>query len=296
MASWDITKLKTLFDSARYISVVLAQKPHFDAVAASLSLKLALETEEKKVRIVCENQMVVDVNRLVGVDTISSSFGGRNLIISFSDQTQMVDKVSYHMDQGELHLVITPKPEASELDHKKLKFVSGTGQSDVVILVGVEHLEDVGKIYHQNREQFESSTLVSISNKPVVSSFTPHEFHDLDAAAISEIVTHLLDQLGLELDTDSASNLLVGIERATYNFKSPLVSARTFEAAAICLKSGAKRQMEISAADFPPGAIPTTTPLAEVEKAPEIKPQSNGKKAAPADWYEPKIFKGPMLQ
>jgi hypothetical protein len=285
-------------------------------MAAALGLKVALESSGKNATVICSDPMLVEYNRLVGVDSVANIFGSRNLIISFPEQTEHVDKVSYNLDKGELQLVITPKSDAPDLDHRKLKFISGMGKTDLMILLDVARLTDLGPIYDQAQEHFQKTTLVSVSHKAGAENFTLHQFHDLEASSLSEVVTHLAESLGLNISEDAASNLLLGLEKATDNFQSPAVSASTFEAAVILMRQGAKRHQEISAADFPAGSIPAVPNIAPVSHRDVVGPTSSlgygidsdevmmdqkksksaEKKSAPADWYEPKIYKGPMLQ
>ncbi len=156
MAKPDTSYLGTLMEPARHVSILLPQNPSFDAVAAALGLKLSLESSGKLVQVACPDPMVVEFNRLVGVDSITTTFGTRNLVISFPDQTEAVDKVSYNLENGELQLVITPKPEAPELDHRRLKFISGAGKTDLIVLVAVDQITDLGSIYQDAKDHFQN--------------------------------------------------------------------------------------------------------------------------------------------
>lgn len=320
MALTDISAVKGYFDSAKHISILLPQKPNFDNVAGSLGLKLGLDSAGKNTRVVCATPMVVEFNRLVGVDAIHPTFGSRNLIISFPGQTQHVDQVNYNLEKGDLQLVITPKSEAPDLDHRRLKFTPSTQKPDLIITFGVTDLRDLGPIHEQVKPHLEKTTIISVSHIPHHQPFTNYQIHDYEAASLSEIAAHIIDSLGLSFDPDSATNLLAGLEKATGNFKSAKVGSSTFEAAAKLMRRGARRHHdEISAADYPAGAIPDspTPPQISVgsetggemiETAPDEipleqasstqtapDPKTNGKKSAPPDWYEPKIYKGPML-
>lgn len=315
MARPDTSYLRTLLEPARHVSILVSQKPLFDTMAAALGFKVALESSGKNVSVICPDPMLVEYNRLVGVNSVANVFGSRNLIISFPEQTEHVDKVSYNLEKGELQLVITPKTDAPDLDHRKLKFISGISKTDLIILLNVARLTDLGPVYDQAQEHLKRTTLVSVSHRPGVENFTLHQFHDLEASSLSEVVTHLAESLGLTVSEDAASNLLLGLEKATENFQSPVVSVSTFEAAVILMKRGAKRHLEISAEDFPVGSIPAapdvtasdagvvgpTSSLGYGTDSDQLltdqkKPKSAEKKSAPADWYEPKIYKGPMLQ
>ena len=317
MAIPDTTSVRSFVDSARHISILLSQKPDFDSVAAGLGLKLSLVSAGKSARVVCPAQMVVEFNRLVGVESVTSDFGNRNLIICFPGQTEHVDQVNYNLEKGELQLVISPKPEAPNLDHTRLKYITATQNQDLIITLGVTDLRDLGPVYEQAKDHLQKTTVISISHAPHQQQFTPYRLHDHEASSLSEITAHLIDSLGLSLDQDAATNLLFGLEKATSSFKSPKVSVGTFEIAAKLMRRGARRHLdEISATDFPAGSVPEqivpNTTSGEVGQALELAPDqlpveqqssgsaspsstTNGRKSAPPDWYEPKIYKGPML-
>src|SRR3990172_7711599 len=102
MARPDTTQFRTLLEPARQVVILLPQNPHYDAVAAGLALKIALESVDKHLVVACADPMTVEFNRLIGIDAVTTSFGTGNFIIAFADQTDVVDKVSYNLDRGEL--------------------------------------------------------------------------------------------------------------------------------------------------------------------------------------------------
>ncbi len=251
----DTTKLQTLLAPAAQVAILLPQNPSYDAVAAALAWKLALDQAGKKTVVACPDPVTVEFHRLVGADTVIANFGSRNLVITFPGQTEMVDKVSYNIENGVLQLVITPKAEAGGLDHRKLHFVSSGAQAEAVILIGVRDMADLGQIY--------------VDAKDFLAKVPQYSLVD---TLLSQATAQLLASLRLPLNPDVASNLLSGLERATSNFSSANTTADTFEIAAQLLRHGARRQSDLAAAgDFPSGAIPTTPP---------------------PDWTEPKIYRG----
>jgi len=312
MARPDTSKFRSLLEPARQVVILLPQNPHYDAVAAGLALKLSLESADRTLTIVCADPMTVEFNRLVGIDTVTSNFGTGNFIIAFADQTEGVDKVSYNLDRGELQLVITPKKDAPPLDHRKLKFIPASATADLVITVAVENLFDLGPMYHDTRSLFAAAPVVSISRNSPSDNYTPHALYDPDTSSLSELVTHLIDTSGLSFHADVATNLLAGLEKATDFFRSPHVSHSTFETAAHLVRKGARRHHDaLSASDFPSGSIPTQ-PYTQPQTPPQSPPTASGwgtdsqtppaegatttpPANPPSDWYEPKIYRGPML-
>ena len=224
MAPVDTNQFKGLLDSAHSVAILLPKNPSYDAVAAALSLKLSLDQFGKPASVACADPMTVEFHRLVGADTVISNLGSRNLVITFPGQTEIVDKVSYHLDdRGELNLVITPKPNTPGIDHRKLNFISGGAQADLVILVsGAE----VPEVFAQTKQFFISG---------------------------SEETARLLETLKLPVSADAASNLLAGLEKSTANFTAN-ATADTFEIAAILMRHGARRHDVYT----PPSTAPTS--------------------------------------
>ena len=300
MARPDLSQLKALLESARLVSVLLPQNPSYDSVASGLALKLSLESLDKSVAAACPDSMTVEFNRLVGVDTITTSITNRDLLITFADQTEHVDKVSYNLEGGQLQLVVTSKPGSPHLDHTRLRFVSGSGKSDLHILVGVDQLLHLGSIYHQAKDIISASPVASLTRQLPAENYTPHQYYDPDTSSLCELVTLIIDSLGLHLPVDAASNLLSGLEMTTQNFQSHLVTVGTFEVAAHLLRQGARRHQAFDPGHLPPGSIPQApAPSSQLgygtDSQPVAPPDKADAKEPPPDWYEPKIYQGPML-
>lgn len=248
--------IKIDFTQSKNIALLLAPSPTHDFVASALALKLSLESSGKTVNVICSDPMTVDFNRLVGVNTISSVFGSRNLIITLPGQTDLVDKVSYNVDSGELELVIVPK-EGAVLDPKNLKITPGMATPDLAILVGITDLTQT-----KYAETLANIKLVYLNDTL-----------DLSASCLSEMVANLIKSQELPVNSDIATNLIQGLTKATLGFSSVKVTKNTFEMAAWLVEKGSRHQDEISATSFPAGSIPSADP----------------------DWYEPKIYKGTTL-
>ena len=211
MAPVDTNQFKSLLDSAHSVAILLPKNPELDAVAAALSLKLSLDQFGKPALVTCPDSMTVEFHRLVGADTVISNFGSRNLVITFPGQTEIVDKVSYHIDdRGELNLVVTPKPNTPGIDHRKLEF----------------HFRRRSSRSHNSSWRREIPEVFAQSKQFSLST--------------SQETARLLETLKLPISNDAASNLLAGIEKSTSNFTTN-VTADTFEIAAALMRHGARR-------------------------------------------------------
>lgn len=268
MAKPNFDDLKLQLQSASVVAILLPKNPGFDAVAAALSLKLGLEQIHKSAQVSCSDPMTVEFHRLVGADSVTNNFGSRNLVISFPGQTEAVDKVSYNIENAILQLVVTPKAGTAGLDYHKLQFVSGGAQADLVIMVGVKDPADLGQIY--------------LDAKDILPKINQYR---LDGPSLSEVTTQILTSLNVPISSDISTNLLLGLELSTDHYQASFVSADTFEAAAILLRSGAKRADVAAPSNFPTGSIPVSQPT-------NPEPTNQLTSSPTDDWYEPKIYRG----
>lgn len=259
--------IKIDFSQSNRIAILLPPTPSFDSVASALALKLSLELSGKQVTVHCQSPMTVDLNRLVGINTIGGNLGNRNLVITFPGQTDLVDKVSYNMDTGELQLVVVPKPDCV-IDPSKLKIVSGAVVSDLNILMGITDLAELTgteSLVNQKLVYFNASL-------------------DLNASCLCEITAELIKSQDLSINSDIATNLMQGLTKVTNGFTSNKVSKNTFDTASWLMDKGSRHQDEISASSFPAGSIPTELPSNQLTNNQVTTPDP--------DWYEPKIYRG----
>lgn len=264
--------------SAKSVLVLLPSKPYFDQVAAALSFYLAIK-DKKEAAIVCPSPMIVEFNRLVGVNKISTEAGNKNLVLRFAGyKASDIEKVSYDVENGEFRLTVVPKtgfvsPKKEQVD------LSYSGISaDTVVLIGgatEAHFPALGqlsgaKILHIGTR--------ALSGGEVLSFARP-------ASSVSELVAQLFQEAGLAIDADIATNLLLGIEEGSRDYKGQDVTAETFETTAVLLRAGGRRvSTRLDRSAFPVGAIP-----GEVFQEPEKKEEP------PKDWLEPKVYKGTSI-
>lgn len=295
----------SVIDSATSILVLLPVKPDFDSVAAGLSLYLSIH-DKKEVNISCPSPMMVDFNRIVGVNKITSELGNKNLTIKFKGyDAGNIEKVSYDIIDGEFNLTVIPKAGfvAPQKDQMDLSFngvsadliilIGGANDSDFPVLTSSELLSS--KIAHIGTRIFSSS-------RDVMSFASP-------GATNSEIVANLIKGNNMAIDSEAATNLVMGIEDGSANFSSSETTPDTFETFAWLLRNGGQRQpkTKLNPASFPPGSIPTqpfsqprivrSVPQSVVSPNPEpVLEQVEGKEDTlenpPDDWLQPKVFKG----
>lgn len=260
----DLSVLQQALSPAQNILVAIPKNPSLDKAAASLSLYLSLKKAGKTVTVACPQQMTVEFSQLVGVDKVSDKMGKKDMVISFDYVKDSIEKVSYNVEGNKFNLVIQPKRGFPPLDAKNVSYSYSGGGSDLIFVIGAQRLEDLGRLYESKKNLYGEKTVVNIDYHPQNTQFGKINMFHPPASSYSELVVSILKGLNLPFDQDVATNLLVGLQSATNNFQSPSVSADAFEAAAYCLRAGAKQ---------------------------------TGEKKTPSspDWLAPKIYKGKTL-
>lgn len=300
--------MRTTLEKAQEVVITTAAKPTIDSMAASLSLYLALSSVGKHVSIVCPDAPTVELNRLVGIDKVGSAIStsnGRNLIISFPYQEGSIEKVSYNIENDTFNLVIEPREAYPSITPEMMKYSSGGGNVDVVITVSSPQLTDLGSVYQNNQGLFSEKPIVNIDILTQNTRYGKVNIVDTTPSSVCELLVSLLSQIGFSIDSDMATNLFAGMVSNTRNFTSPATSAETFEAAAICLKSGAQKSLftppspvpKASSIPFPKTQQPAFSQGATLKPKPFSPPQppKQSREDTPPDWLKPKIYKGSTL-
>lgn len=293
-----------LLGTAKSVVLMVPSKPFFDEVASSLSLYLALKNSGKAVSIVCPSPMTVEYNRLVGIDKITTSFGGgtSNLVIQFDGyDANNIDRVSYDVDGSTFKLTVIPKAGNQSPVQNQVKLSGGEGEvPDLLVLIGGDDMDHFPLINSTNPP---ATKLVHIGIKmlgklgalPVMSFAKP-------ASSMSEVVTGYIKEMKLAIDKDMATNLLGGIEAHTQSFIAGAVTPATFEMAAELIKLGGVRGGAFVPPAQPPAPTqptqnvpfnyqPMSAPAPVTTPTEPVNPDPVGANP-PSDWLNPKIYTG----
>lgn len=280
MTNEDLTQIQSLVTGARRVLVLTHANPAIDPIASALSIALALTKMGKDVTVAMETEPLVEVSNLVGIQNVKTSLSGKNLLVTYKPYSLGdFEKVTYLEDQGQagslddsFKLTITPR-EGFTPDPKNFIFSSTGASADLIFTVEILEPTQLGKFYDPG--MIAATPIINIDNRDPNKDYGKFNLVEPDAASISEIVTFFLRAVNAQIDADIAKNLYQGIVAATNNFQSPKVAAATFEAAAICIRGGAKGSKPVQ---------PAPQPV-------QPQPATNGQ-AVPNDWLGPKSYRG----
>lgn len=275
MQNLDLKGFQQVLSEAKSVVILMPEKPSLDTVASATALSLALSQDGKETTVACPSPMLVEFNRLVGVQKVTDSIENRNLTISFEDyEATNIERVSYNIENGKFMLVIAPK--TGTLAPNKDQVVVGYRgvAGDLVIVVGASSKDTLGQ-FNQEKELFgEGTKVVLVSNTPVSGFNSASELISPDASSISESALRVIEGLNLHLNPDMATNLFAGLRAGTDSFQKA-VTAETFSAASRLVRAGARLDSQ--------AATPSTV---------QNQPQAT----TPASWMEePKVFTGNRL-
>ena len=288
MTNEDLQQIQGLVTGARRVLVVTHKNPGVDAMASALAIYLALIKLGKEVTIAMESLPLVEVANLVGIDKVVTALGGpKNLLVTYKPYNLGdFTNVRYIEDQGQpgnmdesFKLTITPRegfvPDPKNFNYSFIGSGGVGGSFDLVFTVDVLEPTQVGALYEANL--FATAPIINIDNHDPNRDYGKFNLVEPDAASISEIVTFFLRAVNAQIDADIAGNLYQGIASASNNFQSDKVAAATFEAAAICLRAGAKGK-----------GVPVT-PAPQPVQQPVSQPVPT---QVPNDWTQPKAYRG----
>ena len=328
IASDQINQFRSLLDQSQEVAIFVPKNPTLDDMAASLSLYLALSSRGKGVQVICPTPTTVEFSHLIGVDKVKNSLNGgtsgRNLVISFPYQEGSIEKVSYNIENDTFNLVIEPREGYPTVTSDMIQYAHSGGNVDFIITIGTAKLANLDNNYNNNQAIFSEKPVINIDSNAQNQRFGRINIVETNVSSISELTASLLSGLGFNLDADLATNLLYGITSGSQNFSSNTTSAYTFEVAALCLRSGAKKPTTSSPQAFPfpktvrpffpkpqaissqpiPSSVYQPGPI--INKPSQVKPpltsppsnqpaKQNPQPETPPDWLKPKIYKGSTL-
>lgn len=271
---------------AKEILVLLPPSPSEDMVNGALCLYLSLLESDKKSQIGCSSEIASNPN-ILETDRIKDSVGSRNLSISFDYNEEYLDKVDYDVrSDGKFYLIVKPKENSPIPDISGVKFAYTGARADLVITFGIFSLEELGKIYADEKNFLDNADILSINTSPRPASFSCESLHTL-YNSYAELVSEFLEKSSFKVSEIAAKNLLYGIYQNTHNLTSAKVTAETFSSVAYLMRSGGQipsQKRSISGlAHAPFFEIPTQHNLPSQE-TPDEAP-------IPQDWKKPKIFR-----
>lgn len=253
MKNYNVTDIKALVDSSKSALIVVPTMS-VDSIGSALGLALSLIKAGKSAKVLSLTKPDQNYSKLSGLELITDTYNPADLMVTISYPLDQIDQVSYNDDGGKLNLVVKTKSGASKIETSQIAINNSSSGADLCFMLGDE--SPLG----EKASMVNSGNWIFISPTNVAKTWAKASLIDPDAP-FSEIFTFLLPMLGLELDTESGKNILIGLRVATQSF-SVNVSPESFEAGAICL-----RATQPETPKTPP--VVDATPIENIERPPQ---------------------------
>ncbi|KKU92123.1 MAG: Phosphoesterase RecJ domain protein [Microgenomates group bacterium GW2011_GWA1_48_10] len=306
MTNEDLQQIQSLVTSARKVLVLTHANPTVDTMASALALYLALVKLGKDVTVAMDGEVLVEVSNLVGVDKVKTSLstsGGGSLLLTYKPyQLGDFEDVKYNenpaavgLSEDTFSMTIKLRPGfVPETRNFQFNLAGGPASLfDLIITVEILEPTQAGKLY--DAQMFANAQVINIDNHDPNKDYGRFNLVEPDAASISEIVTFFLRAINAQIDADMARNLYQGIVQASQNFQNPKVAAATFEAAAICLRAGAKqgaRGEQLGASNKQQVSQRPQMGQPQHQVVPPAQPAPQNAQSIPSDWTQPKAYRG----
>lgn len=222
--------------------LVVPGRPDADSIGSALALLMALRKLNKEVGVVTLDPVSQQLQFLPAIGNITTEVAGtRDFIITLNNAGAEPDKLSYTFQDGQLNIVVTPKP-GQQYSAEQVVFSPGQPQYDLIIIVDAADLTQTGAIYDAYPTLFREVSVVNIDHHASNSYFGTVNLVDLTATSTGEILVGLLEAMGVEIDPDIATCLLTGIISDTGSFQHSNTTPKSLTVAAQMVGFGARQQ------------------------------------------------------
>lgn len=292
----NISSLQEKLSHTRSVLILLPPQPDPEIAISAISLLLTLQQTGKQVQLGCGDSSNLQKQEIPHLKEIKSSVGAKNLIVNFKYQEKDLDKVDYDIDeQGNFSLLIKPKKGALPPDISNINYSYSGANADLVFVIGINSLEELGKLYSEEKTFLDQADIVSINHTGKPASFANFSFHQRSFSGIAEMIASLIFQLELRPVEKTATLLISRIYFDTNNLTSNIVSSDTMEILSYLMRHGGK---------FSSSSLLSTPPLQSIS-APVFSSPSSDSNATistreenssqlskiPSEWKKPKIYR-----
>ncbi len=241
----QIQQIIAKISSAQSI-LIIAQNTNGDSLAASLALRAFLRKLEKDVMLLAPGPVPEKYNFLPEAALVLERIDlTKSFVIDVSTKRSEVGELSYKKEGDKLSIYL--KPRTGEFTSSDISYRSSSFPYDLLILVGIPSLDQLGDFYSQNAELFFDVPIINMDFRGSNENYGQYNLVQLSATSCSEIVLDLVNNFEFSLiDENIATQLLAGIISETNSFQHVRTTPQTFLKASQLVSLGAKQQEIIS--------------------------------------------------
>ena len=150
-------------------------------------------------------------------------------------------QVSYDQENDLLNIYLTVKKGKIKIDSAMLDGVKF--KYDLIIVLGFQNLNSLGRIYFENRDIFSNVPIVNIDYSAANERFGAVNLTEATPADMALTIAEIIKDILLsEIDAKTATLLLASVISVTDNFQAPRIHSKLFALAASLIDRGAERE------------------------------------------------------
>ena len=240
-------QIKEQLNQSNNILITTAKYFSGDQLGTALAWYWYLKKLNKNIEIVIDNyQPLLDYNFLSGDELIKKELTHlKKLTLSLDVSQSDLEELSYDIVDKELLIYLTPKKGV--LRQEDLKFKDNNYRFDLIITLGCQDLNSLGKVYDDHPDFFYKTTIINVDYASQNERFGQINLIDLNKIALAEITYELFKKLNESLIDDKiATALLTGLTAATNSFKSLRLTPESLINASQLIALGADKEKIIT--------------------------------------------------
>ncbi len=235
-----------LADKSDSVLVCLPKNPDGDTIASSLGVFLILEKLGKKATLVCQTAIPENFSFLPASQNVIHKLEGiKEYVISLGVERKNLEQLRYEVNDHQLNIFITAKNGDLEkrLENESVKLEPARFKYDLIIILGVQDIENLGGVYDDNSELFFETPIINIDHHPSNEYFGKVNLVEITASSTAEIIASIYPLLKEDLlDEKIATLLLAGIISGTESFQNKNTTPNSLTTAASLIAAGADQQ------------------------------------------------------
>lgn len=227
-----------LIAQAQKILCVTTSTSEGDGTMALLGLQQWLVGQGKQAKAIFPGEVAPNLDFINGLEVLESTFSRQgNVVISVAGGTdkEVLDYVVG--EDGAMRITLPVDKQAISLQQEEEKY-------DLILCLEVSDLADLGTIYTDHIDFFQTTPLVNIATDAANQFYAKVNLVDPTKSGVSEIIYDLMADQGVEITSDMATTLLTGVVAGSESFLGNHTTASAF-ATASKLQSLGARQSDI---------------------------------------------------
>ncbi|MEJ0021627.1 MAG: hypothetical protein WDN47_03520 [Candidatus Doudnabacteria bacterium] len=222
--------------------LIIAAGSSGDGLSASLALRAFLKKLEKEVTLLSFTEVSSRFDFLPDYSEVITRIDlTKSLVINVATNRTQMSELSYKKNSDQLSIYI--KPKKGEFSTDDISFDTSAFPFELVALIGISSLEQLGEFYSQNAQLFFQTPILNIDFRGSNENYGQLNFVDLTATSASEIILDLINKFESSLlDENIATQLLTGIITETNSFQHIRTTPQTFLKASQLVSLGANQQ------------------------------------------------------